>query len=304
MFKYNFCFWAIACLLAFPSVGQTNRALVVTISKYPPYSGWEELHAHNDKDLVLTMLNKKGFDGNITVLADKEATKTAIYKALANLHGNSRKGDYIYLHFSCHGQQMMDDNGDEYDGLDEALIPYDAGYRYVEGEYEGENHLRDDELGIWINKFRERVGETGYVAVVADACHSGTVNRDPNQKDYIRGTSYIFAPDSYVPVPGKHPERSLHLVERPNLAPAVVFSACLPGETNYEYYSKEKSCYFGFLTYTLYKTMQEHPGQVTTKNMLERIKTKMRQLKPNARNRKQTPYMECTNSNAIFKMGF
>ena len=41
----------------------------------------------------------------------------------------------------------MDDNGDEEDGLDEALIPYDAQFWYAPGEYEGQNHLRDDELG-------------------------------------------------------------------------------------------------------------------------------------------------------------
>ena len=50
----------------------------------------------------------------------------------------------------------MDDNGDEEDGLDESLVLYDAGYWYIPGKYEGENHLRDDELGMWINKLRKK----------------------------------------------------------------------------------------------------------------------------------------------------
>ena len=131
--------------------GQTSRALLVAIDKYPSESGWNEIHATNDIYLLKPLLIKRNFaPAHVTVLLNEQATKDAIVKALKQLAKDSRHGDYIYIHFSCHGQQMADDNGDETDGLDEALIPYDAPRRYQKGVYVGEKHLRDDELGsLW-----------------------------------------------------------------------------------------------------------------------------------------------------------
>ena len=97
------------------------------------------------------------------------------------------------------------------DGLDESLVMYDAGYKYIPQQYEGENHLRDDELGIWIHKLRRKAGEKGRITITLDACHSGTANRDETAymktyKEYVRGTTAIFAKEGYVPRPGKHQE--------------------------------------------------------------------------------------------------
>lgn len=58
---------------------------------------------------------------------------------------------------------MMDLNGDEEDGLDEALIPYDALFWYLPGVYEGEKHFSDDELGEWIDRFRCKLGKSGQI---------------------------------------------------------------------------------------------------------------------------------------------
>ena len=213
-------------LNAFTVSAQTNRALLVNISHYPDGNGWENIHADNDARLMHSLLAACGYqETGITTLTDAQATKRGIIRALQNLCNSTQAGDHVHLHFSCHGQQMMDDNGDEEDGLDEALIPYDALFWYEPGEYEGENHLRDDELGEWMRRLRRKAGAEGHVTVVLDACHSGTGNRLPEADDYVRGTGYIFAPDDYVPTAGKHQELSLHLKQEAGLAPTVVFSA-------------------------------------------------------------------------------
>ncbi len=138
--------------------GQTSRALLVAIDKYPSESGWNEIHATNDIYLLKPLLIKRNFaPAHVTVLLNEQATKDAIVKALKQLAKDSRHGDYIYIHFSCHGQQMADDNGDETDGLDEALIPYDAPRRYQKGVYVGEKHLRDDELGSLLDDIRKKI---------------------------------------------------------------------------------------------------------------------------------------------------
>lgn len=94
---------------------------------------------------------------------------------------------------------MADDNGDETDGLDEALIPYDAPRRYQKGVYVGEKHLRDDELGSLLDDIRKKTGDKGTVTLALDACHSGTADRDKGDDVYVRGTSYVFAPKDFCP---------------------------------------------------------------------------------------------------------
>ena len=98
-------------------------------------------------------------------------------------------GDIVVLHYSGHGQQIYDDDGDEIDGYDEAIIPYDGKISFKTGKYGGENHLRDDELGRMINQIRKKIGQAGDVIVILDSCHSGTATRDFSPS---RGTDIKF----------------------------------------------------------------------------------------------------------------
>jgi hypothetical protein len=237
-----------AFLLSFIGAeAQTNRALFIAIDHYPSGSGWSDIHAVNDYKLVLPMLKQSGYaEKNITVLLNEKATKAAIVSELKKTARQSKSGDHIYIHFSCHGQQMVDDNGDEPDGLDEALIPYDARRRYSAGKYEGENHLRDDELELLTEKIRSKIGAGGNLIIVLDACHIGTGTRYGDDDDYIRGTSYIFAPDDRD-LPEKETGKiTLKLKKAKNLSPIVVFSACRDDEVNYEY-KDDSNEYYGSL---------------------------------------------------------
>ena len=305
-YHLSVCLWMIASI----AWAQTNRALLVSISRYPDESGWEEIHAANDVLLVRSLLGNCGYrDKDIATLADAQATKQNIIRSLQNLYDATQPGDHVHLHFSCHGQQMMDDNGDEEDGLDEALIPYDALFWYLPGEYEGENHLRDDELGEWIRRLRRKAGGQGHITVVLDACHSGTGNRLPEADDYIRGTGYIFAPDDYVPTPGKHQELSLPLKPETGLAPAAVFSACLAEETNFEHFDAHRSRYYGLLTFAFCETVREAAFPTTTHSPVtvscfaQLLKQKMQVLTAHKKRRTQTPYMECTSLQDSFRIG-
>lgn len=282
---------------------QTNRALLVGISHYPKASGWENIHATNDCELIKNILTENGYDNNnIAILIDKNATKRNIIAQLNTLYQESSSGDYVYIQFSGHGQQMMDDNGDEDDGLDEAMIPYDAEFWYIKGKYEGENHLRDDEIGKWLRRLRSKVGERGNVTFLLDACHSGTGNRD-NEGDYIRGTGYVFAPDNYIPVAGRNQHSTLTLRKEKGLSPVAVFSACLPDEINYEYYNKKDAGYYGLLTFAFGQVFRDKNHSRTEEQFYHSLVTKMQQLTSHKKNRKQTPYFESSDKSRIFKIG-
>lgn len=280
---------------------QTNRALFVAIDKYPPNSGWAEIHATNDYNIILPILRESGYeDKNITTLINEKATKAAITKALTNLQRWSAKGDFIYVHFSCHGQQMLDDNGDEPDGFDEALIPYDALRRYKEGVYEGRNHLRDEELGSYLDRIRKKIGINGNLTVVLDACHSGTGTRDEDEEVFVRGTSYIFAPDDF-----ELPERTadnlrLSLDNGKGLSPITVFSACKENGINYEYKHTDGK-YYGSLTYAFCK-LAFLARKMTIMDFSKALEEEMKKMFATKR-WKQTPYIETTNDNKMFSIG-
>jgi hypothetical protein len=74
---------------------------------------------------------------------------------------------------SSHGAQVPDLNGDEEDGLDETIAPYDTRLETENGKRVLRNQVIDDEIDALLKRIPDR-----NVTVVTDACHSGTVTRD------------------------------------------------------------------------------------------------------------------------------
>jgi hypothetical protein len=60
------------------------------------------------------------------VFANEQATKANLQNAITTwLPSITRPGDTVFIYCSGHGGQVPDDNGDEADGTDEFLVPYD-----------------------------------------------------------------------------------------------------------------------------------------------------------------------------------
>lgn len=292
----------LLCLLSATADGQTPRALLIAVDKYPEQSGWNEIHATNDLSIVVPMLRAHRFEpDNITLLTNQEATKKNIVAALLDLANVSRKGDCIYLHFSAHGQLMLDDNGDEPDGYDESLIPYDAPRRFKAGIYEGENHLRDDELATFLDKIRRKVGPDGNLVVAVDACHSGSADRNKTNDTYIRGTTYIFAPENHI-LPDID---SAKLVSGPkttgNMAPLTVLSACLPDQINYEHKASDGK-YYGTLTYAICSAQSGDGATQSVAAFFDKLKDRVQKL-AGRKNKMQTPDLQSTHEDKTFRIG-
>ena len=168
------CFLCLVLAMAMPLCAQQRHAVVVGIGDYPENSGWKKIHGDADIEIVCAMLSENGFEPqDIKVLKNRDADKAAIAKVFADLAADVQSGDWVYVHFSGHGQQVSDLDGDEADGWDEAIIPYDACREYKAGVYEGENHIIDDELNQWLMPIADKIGQEGCLLVVLDACHSG-----------------------------------------------------------------------------------------------------------------------------------
>ena len=257
------------------SMAYNKHALLVGISDYGNTENkpgkFKNINGAADLQILSPELRKQGF--KITVLKDSKATHKAIISALNKLITRCNAGDIVYLHFSTHGQLVEDLDGDEPDGWDEAIIPYDAQLTYKKGVYEGQNHLLDDELSIYINKIRKKLGADGCLYVVVDACHSGTSSRnvtfedmmgipmDPEEDEGpVRGTPITFSKngkkfnsDKYRP---NNNNDYFRLRQEKGKAPVVFLEACRSNEQNTEVRDKHSGKFYGPLTYHIVQTLR------------------------------------------------
>ena len=223
---------------------QTRRALVIGLGKQED-PAWQKINGDKDVPLVTEMLGRAGFDKqHIRTLVNEQATKAAIVQAFMTMAQTAKKGDIVYIHFSGHGQQMRDRNGDEADGLDESWIPYDA-YRQPCNKDRGEKHLVDDEVNICLSAIRDKIGASGKLLVAIDACHSGDATRDIDDGEEVaRGVGEVFvAAYKMLEQTGSHEQQKHANNER-----WITISACESNQVNYEMSKLQ----VGKLTYALY----------------------------------------------------
>lgn len=247
----------IMCLAFVSASAQTRRALVIGIGQQEDKT-WGKINGDRDVPFVEEMLkNAKFKTGNVKKLVNQQATKEAIVKAFKSLASQSKCGDIVYVHFSGHGQQMKDVHNDEKDGLDECWIPYDA-YRKPCEMDRGEKHLTDDEVNYYLNAIRDKIGDTGKMLVVIDACHSGGATRG-DEDEVVRGVEDIFeAIKSFIW--GSSTEKGKTDVNpnaQVNKERWITISACKSDQVNFEM----KSPAVGKLTYAIYKKVKESIGK-------------------------------------------
>ncbi len=157
-----------------------RKALLVGINAYPgsPLRG-----CINDVVQMKDLLQRfYGFtDDGIQCLLDEQATLAGVTTGLEWLAQGGSDADAVRVfHFSGHGTFIADTSGDEPDGRDECLVPYD---------YRTAGVLSDDALKVLYDRFPR----SGNLTLVMDSCHSGSV-----QRDVAEDIAYRFIPVSYA----------------------------------------------------------------------------------------------------------
>ena len=273
--RYYLFIWAlILSIFCTPLVlsAQQKQALLIGISNYPQYenadASWAPIHGTNDIHLISPILAKQGFA--INVLLNEVATHRAIVKGFEKLKKNLQAGDIVYIHLSGHGQAVEDENGDEADGWDEAFVPFDAERSYRENGYHGENHLLDDELNGYLNTIRRKVGETGVVYVVMDACHAGSSYRGEEEQDsvYVRGTEIGFSKTGKNYTPRINRSGNILIASEGGMAPIYMLEACRSYEVNIEI--KQNGTFHGPLSYYISQQLLTKPLSFDT-NWIEEV---------------------------------
>jgi len=154
-------------------VAVADKALLIGIDTYQrdprigPLGG-----TVNDAQAMSQMLQNIAHyqTADIALLTNADATRANIKAKFESwLIAGTAPGERVFLHYSGHGSQVPDDNGDEKDRMDEVLIPVDA---YVDDDNTVRNIIRDDEIGQLLDQLHDRK-----VTVLIDSCFSGTMTR-------------------------------------------------------------------------------------------------------------------------------
>jgi len=138
-----------------------KTALCVGINDYPG-TGSDLSGCVNDARDWKQALQQRGF--TVTTLLDKQATAAAIRAALTKLVRGGAKGDTVIFTYSGHGSWLPDDDGEEVDGRDEMICPYDVN---------SGGAVMDDDLHEIFSLREEGVR----LVFLSDSCHSGTVSK-------------------------------------------------------------------------------------------------------------------------------
>ncbi len=109
---------------------------------------------------------------NLRVLTDKEATTQALVDGLNWLAEGGVEPAVRVFHYAGHGHFVPDKSGDEPDGADEALVPYDCAKK---------GYLIDDHL----KTLYERFPKNGNLTIIMDCCHSGSNQRGEDDEREI-----------------------------------------------------------------------------------------------------------------------
>lgn len=174
-----------------------NHALLIGIQNYPKTKdfnsrAFDQLSGPlNDISLMEEMLTTPPFvfpKKNITVLLDDKATHSGIEKAFLDLKQRVKPGDFVYIHYSGHGSEALNDNPDvdkeinikNGKSMDETWVPYGASAGKYPNSSKDDWDVRDDEIGLWLANLG-----TDHIVFVSDSCHSGSASRGP--KIGVRG---------------------------------------------------------------------------------------------------------------------
>jgi len=263
-----------------------KKALMVGINDYKSISDLSGCinDVTNMRSILTTYLGFTNKD--IRVLTDSRATKANILTRLAWLTKNAKAGDYLVFHYSGHGSQIRDRDGDELrDNMDELICPYDMNW---DGTF-----ITDDDL----YKIFKALPAGVLLEVFLDACHSGTGLRDtslgrPAELGPKEASVPRFLPPPMDIICRHEGEEDMLKPKRGFLSPKrstqhhILWAGCRENQTSADAYIG--GTYNGAFTYYFCKHMRDAGGNITRKDLLMRVRNSLRHFGYD-----QVPQLEC-----------
>jgi metacaspase-1 len=274
-----------------------KKALLVGINDY---QGVNDLQGCiNDVTNVRSVL--KTFFGlansDIRVLTDSRATKKNILLRLDKMVKTAANGDYLIFHFSGHGSQIRDREGDELtDHMDELICPYDMNW--------DDGFITDDMFSEILHQLKKGVR----MEILLDSCHSGTGTRDITPNTLLGQFSNDSVKYRYMKAPVDIECR--YLGDEETLKPPksfrtdkeiilnhILWAGCKDSQTSAD--ALIDGHYNGAFSYYFCKHIRENSGNISRVDLYTRVKNSLR-----FNHYSQVPQLECRESHTtenIFK---
>lgn len=190
------------------------------------------------------------------------------------LVNGAKSGDFLVFHFSGHGSQIRDRDGDELeDHLDELICPYDMDW---DGAF-----ITDDEL----NDILKNVPEGTLLEVFLDCCHSGTGLKEmglapppelaaehPILNRYLPPPADIFLRFSGEEDDIESKGYMKGFKER-GKKHHILWAGCMANQTSADAYINGR--YHGAFTYYFNLHLRRNP-QVSRRELLRKVRTSLR----------------------------
>jgi hypothetical protein len=194
--------------------------------------------AHNVKRFLTSNWGYK--NGDIVMLVDdtnnlrQMPTRQNILDAMHWLVKDAHPHDALFFHYSGHGGQVPDKDGDEVDGLDEVIYPVD---------YKKAGLIIDDEM----HRIMVKSLPAGCrLTAIFDSCHSGTALDLP----------YIYHSNGRLKG-AQTTQRAL--AEKATNADVISFSGCRDDQTSAD--TSQSGMAVGAMSYAFVKSLTRNPVQ-------------------------------------------
>ena len=221
----------------------------------------------------------------IRTIVDESVTRNNLINRFDWLLDDVKEGDLLLFHFSGHGSQIQDRDGDELeDDLDEILCLYDMDFRNPD------SYLLDDDF----NDIIDRLPKGVFLNVCIDSCHSGTATRD-----IVLLTSGLQIPQAEMKIQSRFIEppadialrsygKSLRIkrlgsklkedkkskvFESGAEAKHILLSGCMDDQTSADAYINND--YAGAFTYNLCKIIRDMRGAITYQELIKRVQNSL-----------------------------
>jgi len=263
-----------------------KQALLVGINDY---NGFNDLQGCiNDVTNVRSVLKTYfGYtNDDIRVITDSRATKVNILFRLNKMVKSAENGDSLIFHYSGHGSQIRDREGDELkDHMDEIICPYDMNWE--------DGFITDDMLREILNKLKQGVK----MEILLDSCHSGTGTRDifPDAMADFESVNLVksrfLSPPVDIECRHQGDEDKMKPIksfrtDKEIILNHVLWAGCKDSQTSAD--ALIDGNYNGAFSYYFCKHVRENGGKISRADLFTRVKNSLRYNRYS-----QVPQLEC-----------
>lgn len=235
-----------------------KQALCIGINDYPGTDS-DLTGCVNDAHDWAGILEARQFA--VRKLLDAQATKADMKRAIGGLIAGAAPDDTLIITYSGHGTWVPDTSGDEADGRDEGLCPYDI---------RSAGPLLDDEIHALFNQRRERVR----ILLLSDSCHSGSVIRgDDSDLDEGAPRARFLPLEAWMPadqLPRGIQKPSALFGGLARVGGDLLLSGCM--DTEYSWDTRFHGRPNGAFTYYAIKTLKSLPPDATYEQWYRKIR--------------------------------